>query len=71
MNALESEFLVYQATPDDEFPAYFDEDDKPMRIDYIWHQISKQIVLYSGHPRFKHFVEFAKFLLLIPHSHSY
>ena len=30
MNAPESEFLEYQATPDDEFPAYFDEDDKPM-----------------------------------------
>ena len=71
MNALESKFLEYQATPDDEFPAYFDEDDKPMRIDHIWHQISKQIDLYSGHPRIKHFVEFAKFLLLIPHSNSY
>ena len=41
MNALESEFLEYQATPDDEFPAYFDEDDKPMRVDHVWHQISK------------------------------
>ena len=71
MNALESKFLEYQATPDDEFPAYFDEDDKPMRIDHIWHQISKQIDLYSGHPRIKHFVEFPKFLLLIPHSNSY
>ena len=30
MNALELEFLEYQATPDDEFPAYFDEDDKPI-----------------------------------------
>ena len=71
MNALESKFLEYQANPDDEFPAYFDEDDKPMRIDHIWHQISKQIDLYFGHPRIKHFVEFAKFLLLIPHSNSY
>ena len=25
MNALESEFLEYQSTPDDEFPAYFDD----------------------------------------------
>ena len=40
MNALESEFLEYQATPDDEFPAYFDEDDKRMRTDHICHQIS-------------------------------
>ena len=35
MNALESEFLEYQATPDDEFPAYFKKDDKPMRIGHI------------------------------------
>ena len=48
MNALESEFLEYQATPDDEFPAYFDEDDKCMRTDHICHQISKQIDLYSS-----------------------
>ena len=37
MNALESEFLEYQATTDDEFLVYFDEDDKPMRTDHIWH----------------------------------
>ena len=36
-NALESEFLEYQATPYDEFPAYFDEDDKSLHIDLIWH----------------------------------
>ena len=30
MNALKSEFREYQATPDVEFPAYFDQDDKPM-----------------------------------------
>ena len=35
MNALESEFLEYEVTPDDEFPAYFDEDDKSMGIDHI------------------------------------
>ena len=40
MNALESEFLEYQSIPNDEFPAYFDEDDKAMCIDQIWHQIS-------------------------------
>ena len=40
INALESECLEYQAIPNDEFPAYFGEDDKPMRIDHIWHQIS-------------------------------
>ena len=68
MNALESEFLEHQATPDDEFPAYFDMDDKLMCIDHIWGQISKQIDLYSGQPCFKHLAEFAKFLLLIPHS---
>ena len=70
-NALESKFLEFQATLDDEFPAYFDEDDKPMRTDHIWHQISKQIDLYYGQPRFKHLAEFAKFLFLIPHSNSY
>ena len=37
MNALESEFLEYQATSYDEFPAYFDEDDKSLHIDLIWH----------------------------------
>ena len=40
MNAIESEFLENQATPDDGFPAYFDEADKIMRIDHIWQQIS-------------------------------
>ena len=40
MNALESEFLEYQTTPDNEFPAYFDEDDKLMHTDHFWHQIS-------------------------------
>ena len=69
MNALESEFPAYQAITDDEFPVYFDEDDK--HIWHIWHQISKQIDLYSGRPRFKYLVEFAKFLLLISHSNSY
>ena len=48
MNSLESEFLEYQATPYDEFPVYFDKDDKPMCIDHICHQISKQIDLHSG-----------------------
>ena len=37
MNALESEFLEYQAATDDEFPVHFDEDDKLMRTDHIWH----------------------------------
>ena len=35
INALESELLEYQATPDDGLPAYFDKDDKPLRIDHI------------------------------------
>ena len=68
MNALESEFLEYQATPDDEFPAYFGEDDKRMCIDHICHQISKQTDLYSGQPHFKHLADFSKFLFLILHS---
>ena len=59
-NALESKFLEYQATSDDELPAHVDEDDRPMCIDHIWHHISKQIDLYSGQPRFKHLAEFAK-----------
>ena len=37
-------------TPDGEFAAYFDEDDKLMHTDHIRHQISKQIDLYSGQP---------------------
>ena len=37
MNALESEFLEYQAIPYDEFLTYFDEDDKSFHIDLIWH----------------------------------
>ena len=65
MNALESEFLEYQATPDDQFSGYFDEDDKPMCTDHIWHKIPKQIDPYSDQPRFRHLEEFAKFLLLI------
>ena len=71
MNALESEILQYQTTPEDKFLAYFDKDDKPMHTDYIWHQISKQIDLYFGKPCFKHLAEFANFLLLIPHSNSF
>ena len=71
MNALESEFLVYHATPDDAFPAYLDEDNKPIYTDYIRHKIFKQIDLYSGQPRFKHLAEFAKFLFLIPHGNSF
>ena len=70
MNAPESEFLEYEATTDDEFPVCFDEDDK-LRTDHIWDQISKQIDLYSGQPRFKYLAEFAKFLPLIFHSNSY
>ena len=70
MNALESEFLEDQATTDDEF-LRFDQDDKPMRTDHIWHQIYKQIDLYSGQPRFKYLAEFAKFIPLIFHSDSY
>ena len=34
-NALESEFIGYEATPDNEFPANFDEDNKSMGIDHI------------------------------------
>ena len=71
MSALESEFLEYQATPDDEFWAYFDENDKPIHTDHMWHQISKQTDLYSSQASFQHLAEFAKFLLLIPHSNSY
>ena len=28
-------FLEYQATPDDEFPAYFNKDDKPIHTNCI------------------------------------
>ena len=70
-NALESEFIEYQETPDDEFSAYFDKDDKPMRTNHIWHQISKQIDLYYGQHGFKYLAECTKCLVLIPHSNSY
>ena len=66
MSALESDFFEHQ-----QFPVYFDEDDKPMHIDHTRHQISKQTDLWTGQPRFKHLAEFAKFLFLIPHSNSY
>ena len=52
MNALESKLTECHTTPDGEFPAYFVEDDKPMHIDRIWHQIPKQIDLYSWQPPF-------------------
>ena len=39
--------------------------------DHNSHQISKQIDLYSGHPPFKHLVEFDKYLPFIPRSNSY
>ena len=71
MNVLESKLFEYQATPDDEFPVYFHDDNKPMRTDHIWHQISKQIDLCSGQPRFKHLAELAKFHLFILHNNSY
>ena len=71
MNALESKLFEYQATPDDEFPVYFHNDNNIMHTDHTWHQISKQIDLYSGHPRFKHLAELAKFPFLILHSNSY
>ena len=35
VNALESEFFEYQTTPDNEFQAYFEEDDKPMHTDHF------------------------------------
>ena len=38
VNDLKCEFLDYQAATDKELPAYYDEDDKPIRID--WHKIS-------------------------------
>ena len=71
INALESEFLEHQVTPDDEFPAYFDEHNKHMCNDHISHQIFKEIDLYSGQPHFKYLAEFSKFLLLILHSNLY
>ena len=35
MNSLESEFIEYQATADDEFLPYFDKNDNPMCTDHI------------------------------------
>ena len=71
IDALVSEFLEYQATPDDELPAYFDNDGKPFRIDYVWYQISKITVAHTGQHRFQHLAHLAKFLLLILHSNSF
>ena len=74
MNALESEFFEYQATPNEEFSAYFDKDDNSMRIDHIFSTKYLKKLIYtqhSGQRCFKHLTEFAKFLLLIPHSISY
>ena len=64
MNALESEFLEYQAT------STFDKDNKPKRIDQIFHLISKQIDLYSGQLHFKHLAEFAQCLLFFTVIHT-
>ena len=71
LNDLEAEFLDYQAAPNTELPAYFDEDDKPIRIDQVWHKVSLLNDAFSGLPRFKHLAKLAKVLLLIPHSNAY
>ena len=65
MNVLESAFIEYQATPDDEFRAYFDEDGD------IWHHISAQIDLYFCQFHLKRLEEFTKFILLISKSNLY
>ena len=41
VNPLESKLLEYQAASDSEFPSYFDENGKPVRINLIWYQISQ------------------------------
>ena len=67
MNVLESEFLEYQATPDDKFPAYFDKDDKPMSCALITfgtkylHKLMYTLVN----------LVLNNFLLLISHSNLY
>ena len=43
MNALESKFPEYHTAPDGEFPAYFVEGDKPMRIDLGTKYLNKLI----------------------------
>ena len=67
MNVIESEFLEYQATPDDKFLAYFDKDDKPMSCALIpsgTKYIHKLIYTLVN-------LVLNTFLLLIPHSNSY
>ena len=71
INDLESEFLDYQAASDKELPGYYDEHDKPVRIDLVWHKISLLKDPFSGLPRFQHLSKLAKVLLLIPHSNAY
>ncbi len=71
MSNLEDEFLDYQTATDEELPAYIDEDEKPIRIDLVWHKMSLLRDPSSGLPRFKHLAKLAKVLLFIPHSNSY
>ncbi len=60
MSNLEDEFLDYQTATDEELPAYIDEDEKPIRIDLVWHKMSLLRDPSSGLPRFKHLAKLAK-----------
>ena len=50
INDLQGEFLDYQTATDEELPAYVVEDEKPIRIDLVWHKISLLRVPCSGLP---------------------
>ena len=68
MNALESEFLEFQATPDDEFQLIWTKISPCALITCGTKYLNKLIytlLIYIGQPRFKRLAEFAKFLLLI------
>ena len=56
---------------DASFPHYTDEDEKKIRIDAVWRDITAIRDPYSGLPRFPVLVQLVRILLLIPHSNAY
>ena len=71
LDDLYTQFLDYQALPNESLPDYEDEDGKRIRIDAVWRDIAAIKDPYSGTPRFPLLVELAQILLLIPHSNAY
>ena len=65
MNTLESEFYEYQATPDDEFPAYFDKNEIPCALITFGTKYLKKLMYNLVNLVLNTLQNFAKFLLLI------